>query len=69
MLSLMLNLILNLISNLTQDLRVALRDLVKHRGVSTFIALYTYGYRNVYELAPLLDVRDTRLVFERGDEP
>jgi len=24
----------------------------------TFIALYTYGYRNVYELAPLVDIRN-----------
>jgi phage shock protein E len=33
-------------------------------NLSTFIALYTYGYRNVYELAPLLDVHETRLEFE-----
>jgi hypothetical protein len=30
-------------------------------NLSTYIALYTYGYRNVYELAPLLDARNTRL--------
>jgi phage shock protein E len=30
----------------------------------TFIALYTYGYRNVYELAPLIDIRNTKLEFE-----
>jgi 3-mercaptopyruvate sulfurtransferase SseA len=33
-------------------------------NISTYIALATYGYRNVYELAPLLDVRTTRLLFE-----
>lgn len=26
-------------------------------NLSTYIALYTYGYRNVYELGPLLDVK------------
>ena len=30
-------------------------------NLSTFIALYTYGYRNVYELGPLLDVETTKL--------
>ncbi|HEY8131439.1 MAG TPA: rhodanese-like domain-containing protein [Thermoanaerobaculia bacterium] len=29
----------------------------------TFIALYTYGYRNVYELAPLVDIKESRLTF------
>lgn len=33
-------------------------------NLSTFIALYDYGYRNVYELAPLLEVEDSRLEFE-----
>lgn len=30
-------------------------------NLSTYISLYTYGYRNVYELGPLLDARSTRL--------
>ncbi len=30
-------------------------------NLSTYIALYTYGYRNVYELAPLLDPSKTSL--------
>ena len=33
-------------------------------NLSTFIALYTYGYRNIYELAPLIDIHHTRLEFE-----
>jgi len=33
-------------------------------NLSTFIALYDYGYREVYELAPLLDVATSRLEFE-----
>jgi hypothetical protein len=32
-------------------------------NLSTYIALYNYGYRNVYELAPLIDVRASRLQF------
>ncbi len=30
-------------------------------NISTYISLYTYGYRNVYELGPLLDVKTTKL--------
>ncbi len=33
-------------------------------NVSTYISLYTYGYRNVYELGPLLDVGKTKLPLE-----
>ena len=45
-------------------------------NVSTYITLYDYGYRNVYELGPLLDARTTRIPFEgtsrasvRGEAP
>ena len=33
-------------------------------NLSTYIALYTYGYRNVYELGPMIDVDHTTLVLE-----
>jgi len=33
-------------------------------NISTYIALATYGYTNAFELAPLLDVRKTKLQFE-----
>ena len=33
-------------------------------NLSTYIALYNYGYRNVYELAPLIDLRSSQLQFE-----
>ena len=33
-------------------------------NLSTYIALYTYGYRNVYELAPPIDIRASKLPFE-----
>ena len=32
-------------------------------NLSTYISLYTYGYRNVYELGPLLDIKKTKLDF------
>ena len=32
-------------------------------NLSTYIALYTYGYRNVYELGPLLDIKNSKLEF------
>lgn len=30
-------------------------------NLSTYIALYSYGYRNIFELGPLLDVKTTKL--------
>lgn len=36
-------------------------------NISTFIALTTYGYTNVYELGPLLDVATTKLPFEGSE--
>ena len=33
-------------------------------NLSTYISLYTYEYRNVYELAPLLDPAKSKLTFE-----
>lgn len=36
-------------------------------NLSTFVTLTTYGYTNVYELGPLIDVKSSKLPFE-GDE-
>ncbi len=33
-------------------------------NIQTFINLHTYGYENVFELAPLLDVKTTKIPFE-----
>lgn len=33
-------------------------------NISTYIALYDYGYRNVYELGPQLDIAESLLEFE-----
>jgi hypothetical protein len=38
-------------------------------NLSTYIALYDYGYRNVVELAPLIDVEQSRLPFEGRTRP
>lgn len=35
-------------------------------NISTYIALYNHGYRNVYELAPLIDAKQTRLKLKSG---
>jgi phage shock protein E len=32
-------------------------------NVSTFVSLYSYGYRNVYELGPVIDVTASQLKF------
>jgi len=37
-------------------------------NLSTYIALYTYGYRNVYDLGPLIDINRSVLPFARGEE-
>jgi phage shock protein E len=33
-------------------------------NIQTFINLHAYGYKNVYELGPFLDVKTTRIPFE-----
>ncbi len=37
-------------------------------NLSTYISLYTYGYRNVYELGPLLDAKTTKLELVSSDK-
>lgn len=33
-------------------------------NLSTYITLYSYGYKNVYELGPLADIKTSKLEFE-----
>jgi hypothetical protein len=33
-------------------------------NLSTYVSLYSYGYRNVYELGPLVDLKASKLSFE-----
>ena len=33
-------------------------------NLATYVALYNYGYRNVYELGPLIDIKSSRLAFD-----
>jgi phage shock protein E len=35
-------------------------------NLSTYVTLYTYGYRNIYELGPQLDPKESKLPFESG---
>ena len=36
-------------------------------NISTYVALTSYGYTNINELGPLIDIKNTKLVFE-GNE-
>ena len=36
-------------------------------NLSTFVSVHAYGYRNVYELGPAIDVRASRLAFEGAE--
>ena len=38
-------------------------------NIFTFNTLYSYGYTNVYELGPLLDINKTKLKFEGSGVP
>jgi len=45
----------------------AAKRAVASLNISTYVTLTSYGYTNLYELGPLIDVRNTKLTFE-GDE-
>ncbi len=38
-------------------------------NIQTFINLHAYGYKNVYELGPFLDVKTTKIPFEGNSVP
>jgi hypothetical protein len=40
-------------------------------NLSTYTTLYIYGYRNVYELGPTVDIKESKLEFEKtpGEAP
>jgi hypothetical protein len=39
-------------------------------NLSTYISLFSYGYTNVYELGPFLDIQHAKIEFERkGTQP
>ncbi len=38
-------------------------------NIQTFVNLHAYGYKNVYELGPFLDVKTTRISFEGTAAP
>ena len=45
----------------------AAKRAVASLNISTYVTLTSYGYTNLYELGPLIDVRNTKLTFE-GEE-
>ena len=52
-------------NNFSNDLNAFPRKMASASlNLSTFIALYNYGYRNVYELGPLIDIEKTKIEFE-----
>jgi phage shock protein E len=38
-------------------------------NLSTYTTLYNYGYRNIYELGPLIDIYEAQLEFETSLDP
>lgn len=38
-------------------------------NLSTYISLFTYGYKNVYELGPRIDPAESKLPFESNEPP
>jgi Rhodanese-like domain len=44
-----------------------LKNAASALNLSTFVSLHAYGYRNVYELGPLIDVKRSKLAFA-GEE-
>ena len=49
---------------LTAQFAVQEKPLMMALNIPTYINLYGYGYRNVYELYELVDVNDPRIEFE-----
>jgi hypothetical protein len=40
------------------------KPLMMALNIPTYVNLYGYGYRNIYELHELVDVKDPRIAFE-----
>ena len=47
-----------------QPIAFASKAPVASLNISTYITLYNYGYKNVYELGPVLDPAKSKLTFE-----
>jgi 3-mercaptopyruvate sulfurtransferase SseA len=50
-----------------EPVNFAAKSIVVALNIQTFINLHAYGYENVYELGPLLDVKSTKIPFEGTD--
>jgi hypothetical protein len=51
-------------SSLSEQFHVQEKPLMMALNIPTYINLYGYGYRNIYELDELVNVSDPRIVFE-----
>ncbi len=52
-------------NNITNSpIAFALKAAPASLNLSTYTSLYTYGYRNVYELGPIIDPKTSKLKFE-----
>ena len=47
-----------------QPIAFASKAPVASLNISTYITMYNYGYKNVYELGPVLDPAKSKLTFE-----
>ncbi len=47
-----------------EPVNFALKSITVALNIQTFINLHAYGYENVFELAPLLDVNTTKIKFQ-----
>ena len=50
-----------------EPVNFAAKSIVVALNIQTFINLHAYGYNNIYELGPLLDVKTTEIPFEGTD--
>ena len=48
----------------TEQFAAQAKPLMMALNIPTYVNLYGYGYRNIYELNELVDVRDPRIAFE-----
>ncbi|MBX7145582.1 MAG: rhodanese-like domain-containing protein [Oligoflexia bacterium] len=52
------------ISAIGTQMRAQAKPIMMALNIPTYVNLYGYGYRNVYELNELVDVKDSRISFE-----
>jgi hypothetical protein len=51
-------------SKITVQFNAQAKPLMMALNIPTYVNLYGYGYRNIYELDELVNVSDSRITFE-----